>query len=86
MACRVASSRPGSVRAMNPSAAETALWQALSQNWSTQASITCEKPASLPPTVSETRVVRALSACSWPLSTPAVVAPSQAADTNEAWA
>ena len=39
------------------------------------------KPTSLPPTVSETSVVLALSAESWLLITELVVAPLQACDT-----
>ena len=84
MARSVASSRPGSVPAMNASAEATASWHALSQNSSTQVFITCENPASLPPIVMLTRLVRALSAASWPSRTPEVVAPSQATVVNEA--
>ena len=49
--------------AMKASADETASRHALSHS-STQVSITCAKPASLPPIVMLTRVVRAFSAAS----------------------
>ena len=44
--------------------------------------MTLEKPASLPPIVMLTSVVLARSADTWPLSTPAVVAPAQATETK----
>ena len=63
------------------------IWPATLVNaalFSTQVSITPEKPASLPPMVMLTSVVAALSADTWLLTTSEVVAPAQATETNEA--
>jgi hypothetical protein len=51
---------------------------------STQVSMMPEKPTSLPPTVTLTRVVDALSAESWLFMTSVVAAPLHAANVNEA--
>src|SRR2546430_16262205 len=83
MACRVLVSLAGSWLVTMALAAATALRHEL-VDLSTQVSITPEKPASLPPMVMLTSVVAALSADSWLLITSAVVAPAQAAETNEA--
>ena len=84
MARRVAVSRAGSLRMTKSLAVATALRQ-VRVEWSTQVSVTPEKPASLPPIVMLTSVVLAPSAGTWPLITSEVVAPAQATETNEAW-
>jgi hypothetical protein len=53
-------------------------------DWMMQVSITSLKPTSLPPAVTETSVVAGLSADSWWVRMPRVVAPEQAANVNEA--
>src|SRR5260370_40604596 len=83
MACRVLASLAGSWLATKSLAVATALRHVLVE-WSTQVSITPEKPASLPPIVMLTSVVAALSADTWPLITSEVVAPAQATETNDA--
>src|SRR6202012_382120 len=83
MARRVWSSRAGSLCLTEDSAVATARSQLLF-GWSTQVSITLAKPASLPPIVMLTSVVRSLRADSWLVRTVAVVAPAQATETNDA--
>jgi len=87
MACRVLVSLAGRSLVTMVLAAATALRHEF-VDLSTQVSITPEKPASLPPMVMLTSVVAALSADTWLLITSEVVAPAQAAETNEAgeWA
>jgi len=83
MACSVLASMAGNCVVATRSAAATALTHVLVK-LSTQVSITLEKPASFPPIVMLTSMVPALSADTWLLITSEVVAPAQAAKTNEA--
>src|ERR1700751_5050410 len=83
MACRVVVSRVGSSWTTKAFGGPAALRQVL-VGLSTQVSITVEKPASLPPIVMLTSVVLPLSADTWLSITSEVVAPAQAAKTNEA--
>src|SRR5260370_9962765 len=85
MACRVLTSRPSSGPLMKASALETAFRHEL-VGVSTGVSMTRARPASLPPMVRLTSVVLAVSADTWLPVTSAVVAPAQAAETNEAGA
>jgi hypothetical protein len=83
MACSVLVSLAGRCLVTKSLAVATALRHVLVE-WSTQVSITLEKPASLPPIVMLTSVVPGPSADTWPLITSDVVAPAQATETNEA--
>src|SRR6185437_8529064 len=74
---------PGNVVLTYCWAAATALSHVLVEP-RTQVSRTEEKPASLPPAVTLTRVVEELSADSWLLMTSLVVAPLHATKVNDA--
>src|SRR5690349_22747486 len=82
MACSVLVSLAGSCLVTKSLAVATAPRHVLVE-WSTQVSITLEKPASLPPIVMLTSVVPGVSADTWPLIRSAVVAHGQATETKE---
>src|ERR1700722_8313812 len=83
MSPSMVSSRPGSVVLAYFSPAATAAWQEAVE-CRTQVCMIEEKPTSLPPMVTLTRVVDAFRADSWLLMTSLVRAPEQAAKVNEA--
>src|SRR5947209_3257724 len=76
---------PGSWLLAWASALLIAFTQELSEP-STQVSITLEKPTSLPPMTTDTRLVELLRAEIWLLITSLVVAPEQATNENDAGA